>query len=669
MPSRVRSPDIKKEDDRRRYNAGDSCNAMSLSPDQTHLAVGGRNVFKILSINDCEFDSLAQNLRTGRTNLTFSSNDVQWCPSMSFSVATAATNGKVVIWDVEKLGQSRQSRVLSDHSRAVNRVSWSPSDPILLSGSQDGSVKLWDIRVRDACQITFAGHCGPVRDVQWSHLNANVFASGLDTGLIQIWDFRKNLKPENELSAHQGLVMAIEWHCNERHVLASGGRDRQLKIWDLFNGVGSVPRHTISTTASIARIRWRPGFPSHVASSSTLFDNCIHIWDIHHPFIPIGSCSPHLDAVTGIQWFNNGEEIASCSKDSWVAVSSVSRADCAYERIRSSCMTWNADNNLAIVNNGFNKQEACLRRFISSPFTPIASSKSTEVKLQIMSAPSTTARDDLSVYDDPFLLERGFVHLAKNYKLTGSSIAELCGFNAIVASEVGRTDMVEVWGLIPLLISEIKVVESTSDARRMSSELYDVGDMFELMTDNDESMRSLMECMPSVRDLGPFSSKTLVEETMSDLLSDLSDRGDVQNCCAVVIVIGSKIRLDGGLVRRYLTSYIELLQRRKLWSCATEVILLSPDESVASMNQMETKVDINCSHCNEPIKKGQTICTICRRFNTCSLCRQRVVGLYVWCQACGHGGHPNHMQKWFTENVQCPTGCLHQCLPSLAAKK
>ena len=42
-----------------------------------------------------------QNLRTGKMNLNYSSNDVVWHPMPAFRhlIATAATNGAVVVWN------------------------------------------------------------------------------------------------------------------------------------------------------------------------------------------------------------------------------------------------------------------------------------------------------------------------------------------------------------------------------------------------------------------------------------------------------------------------------------------------------------------------------------------------------------------------------------------
>jgi WD40 repeat protein len=59
--------------------------------------------------------------------------------------ATAATNGAVVIWNLQREGfMHAQEHVLKGHRRAVNRICWHTTDiNLLISGSQDGTIKLW----------------------------------------------------------------------------------------------------------------------------------------------------------------------------------------------------------------------------------------------------------------------------------------------------------------------------------------------------------------------------------------------------------------------------------------------------------------------------------------------------------------------------------------------
>ncbi len=74
-------------------------------------------------------------------------NDVAWGLKSrgGTTLATAAASGAVVLWSLAPGGSTgRLERILTEHSRAVNRVSFHPSEgSLLLSASQDGSMKLW----------------------------------------------------------------------------------------------------------------------------------------------------------------------------------------------------------------------------------------------------------------------------------------------------------------------------------------------------------------------------------------------------------------------------------------------------------------------------------------------------------------------------------------------
>eukprot|EP00658_Telonema_sp_P-2_P028909 TRINITY_DN22062_c0_g2_i2.p1 TRINITY_DN22062_c0_g2~~TRINITY_DN22062_c0_g2_i2.p1 ORF type:complete len:236 (+),score=79.06 TRINITY_DN22062_c0_g2_i2:63-710(+) len=126
----------------RRLQLQGAINGISTSPNGRLACVGGRDVLKVVSISedDGELEE-KKNLRVGKTNLSYSAYDVKWHFSYSDLVATAATNGAVVIWNLEKA--RKQEAVFHKHTRTVNRVSWHKTDPHrLISGSQDASTCL-----------------------------------------------------------------------------------------------------------------------------------------------------------------------------------------------------------------------------------------------------------------------------------------------------------------------------------------------------------------------------------------------------------------------------------------------------------------------------------------------------------------------------------------------
>jgi WD40 repeat protein len=69
-------------------------------------------------------------------------------------IVSAPTNGKIVLYNLAKDGLKRPERIYEQHERTVNRICWDPIDPYLLfSGSQDGHVKMWDLRTQNKNEV------------------------------------------------------------------------------------------------------------------------------------------------------------------------------------------------------------------------------------------------------------------------------------------------------------------------------------------------------------------------------------------------------------------------------------------------------------------------------------------------------------------------------------
>ncbi|KAJ0401504.1 hypothetical protein ATCC90586_001536 [Pythium insidiosum] len=77
--------------------------ALSTSPSRRLVAVGGREVLKVVALEASGFAE-RRNLRVGKSNLNFSTNDIRWHPQSESLLATAATNGTVVIWNLQRDG-------------------------------------------------------------------------------------------------------------------------------------------------------------------------------------------------------------------------------------------------------------------------------------------------------------------------------------------------------------------------------------------------------------------------------------------------------------------------------------------------------------------------------------------------------------------------------------
>ncbi|KAI1885863.1 hypothetical protein AGOR_G00208150 [Albula goreensis] len=162
--------------------------------------------------------------------------DLQWSPTEATVFASCSVDQSIRIWDIRAPPNSMLSADQA-HSSDVNVISWNRSEPFLLSGGDDGLLKVWDLRQFQSGRpvATFKQHSAPVTSVQWNPLDSSVFAASGADDVVSLWDLSvessdvgantgalKELPPQL-LFLHQGQteVKEIHWHPQIPGVLIS----------------------------------------------------------------------------------------------------------------------------------------------------------------------------------------------------------------------------------------------------------------------------------------------------------------------------------------------------------------------------------------------------------------------------------------------------------------
>eukprot|EP01128_Nolandella_sp_AFSM9_P009468 TRINITY_DN6069_c0_g1_i1.p1 TRINITY_DN6069_c0_g1~~TRINITY_DN6069_c0_g1_i1.p1 ORF type:complete len:534 (+),score=35.48 TRINITY_DN6069_c0_g1_i1:80-1681(+) len=438
-------------------------NAVTASPDRSFFCVAGRSVFRLLHWGTVEpvaskgsasgssstgpyrgWKEVA-NFRGARSSLNATALDCKWHPMAQFheSIASAPTNGAVVLWNVRfkesRFVQRQMIAVMKEHTRTVNRVNWHPTNGYLLfSGSQDATVKLWDTRNHTKSSSTF--RCASeVRDVQLNPQQPSRFVTALENGTLQIWDVRNTSAPESSIvGAHQGFVLTIAWHPDLKDRLASGGRDGKIKIWDT-SATRRTPTTTIQTLAvGVGRVSWRPGYTSQLASVASLTDFDIHIWDVDSPYVPLGTLGVHSNVVSGIQWHLGGSHLVSCGKDGMLIRHNVeTTSKHPYADLPSTALAWSPTGGVA---HTFAKIDRTI-----SPAHPYGRRKTRKLG-KPRRVVNFAAYQQLS-FDHPSVIE----FLSTHYKFVGGSVGELCTHNAEVARAIGQDAIAQSWELFKIM--------------------------------------------------------------------------------------------------------------------------------------------------------------------------------------------------------------------------
>ncbi|CAD5948055.1 serine/threonine-protein kinase [Planktothrix agardhii] len=196
---------------------------------------------------------------------------------------------------------------LTGHSNYVESVAFSPDGRTLASGSDDNTIKLWDVQNRRQI-ATFTGHSSPVLSVAFSP-DGRTLASG-SYKTIKLWDVQ-NRREVATLTGHSDYVWSVAFSPDGR-TLASGSWDKTIKLWDVSRKrlIATLTRHS----GWVRSVAFRPdGWM--LASGS--FDNTIKLWDVQNRQ-EIATLTEHSDYVYSVAFRPDGWMLASGSDDNTI---------------------------------------------------------------------------------------------------------------------------------------------------------------------------------------------------------------------------------------------------------------------------------------------------------------------------------------------------------------
>lgn len=117
------------------------------------------------------------------------------------------------------------------HQWASNALYYSPSKDILITGSKDAHIRLWDIRKDFAMVKNIAAHNYAIYQIAYNP-TLDIYATASRDKTIKIWDAEMEILlriNKEDFEGHTNSVNTICW-LDGKH-LVSGGDDRKLILW------------------------------------------------------------------------------------------------------------------------------------------------------------------------------------------------------------------------------------------------------------------------------------------------------------------------------------------------------------------------------------------------------------------------------------------------------
>jgi len=223
-------------------------------------------------------------------------------------LATAGTEGKVLLWDVET-GDEVASLDGHDPAQLVNRAVFNPDGTILASASDDQAIIIWDVATLRP-QKTLLGHSSWVQTLAFSP-DGEVVASGGGDRVINLWDVESG-ELQQTLRGHNGPIWDLDFSPSGR-LLASASADATGAIWDTTSG--EVIRDLTGHNAAVLAISFDE-LGGTIATGGA--DNNIRLWDVTTGDQIGTPLSGHLAQVIDLAFSPDGRRLASTGIDSTV---------------------------------------------------------------------------------------------------------------------------------------------------------------------------------------------------------------------------------------------------------------------------------------------------------------------------------------------------------------
>lgn len=207
---------------------------------------------------------------------------------------------------VENAGQLGLARSLRGHGNLVNSVTITRDGSTVVSGSEDHTVRVWDIQSGQA-RLTMR-HESPVNTIALSP-DGRLVAAGDDNGGVRLWEMATG-RQVHLLTGHLDWVWAVAFSPDGK-TLASGSEDATIKLWDVESG---NQLRSIRVPEAVNGVAFTPDGRFVV---STADDNIPRLWDAATGDA-VRAFIGHTRPTWGIAFAPGGETLATSSLDGTV---------------------------------------------------------------------------------------------------------------------------------------------------------------------------------------------------------------------------------------------------------------------------------------------------------------------------------------------------------------
>lgn len=248
-------------------------------------------------------------------------------------LATGGSEGLVKVWDMKGgfvthnfRGHGGVVSALKFYSpaRSDGKTGPAASGWKLASGADDTKIRVWDLLKR-SCIAVLESHVSVVRGLDWSD-DGRILVSGSRDKVICLWDTKswklRNTIPVLEEVETLGLLApgALEDYdsgkAEDAQIIYAGGQSNHIRLWNSQTGKEITTQSTVETNYSITDILYNKAQATLISIHS---DHVIHIHSLTvtpHTLPVLRTVSGNLDEVIDAQFLTSTDSLLALSTNS-----------------------------------------------------------------------------------------------------------------------------------------------------------------------------------------------------------------------------------------------------------------------------------------------------------------------------------------------------------------
>jgi WD40 repeat protein/serine/threonine protein kinase len=218
-------------------------------------------------------------------------------------VLSGSEDHSVRVWDP---AAGEAVKALRGHGGIVRSCTFSPDGEWVLSGGEDQSVRLWDVKgyeeVRVLHATVFAGHEDAVLSAKFSRDGKQIVTASRDR-TASLWNAENGTPVRRFQEGHEFLASGVVFYPDGKH-LATGAGDNSVRVWDVTAGTQTA---AMTPTGRIGTLAVSPD--NQLLATGSLGSD-IQLWNAANG-ATLGALKGHTMEISALMFSPSGDRLAS----------------------------------------------------------------------------------------------------------------------------------------------------------------------------------------------------------------------------------------------------------------------------------------------------------------------------------------------------------------------